>query len=412
MRKPFFTKILKSLIVVFAFFNVINFANSQVIWEKTNGPYEGTVFGLISTANGNILAGTAYGGVYISTDNGFNWTVSNSGMSSTAITCFAKGASNIYAGTQAGVFLSSNNGNSWVQVNTGLTSTQIKSLAVHSNGTVFAGTDGAGIFRLQNSGGSWTRIVSGLTTLEVYSLAISSEGIIFAGTWGGGVFRSTDNGDSWTAVNTNLNNPLVWSLMIYNNQIFAGTFGGGIYKSTNNGDDWSEVNQGLTNLIVYCFAQNSAGDIFAGTDGGGVYRTTDEGNHWFQDTIGLTDTRIWSLIVKPNGFIYAGSYGNGVFKSVTSTPVENVSNKSQIYLEQNFPNPFNQMTKISFRLPDAYMSAKIEISDIMGNIKKIFLVSNDDGLEVDLSGLENGIYFYTLVCDGKKSQTRMMTIIR
>jgi hypothetical protein len=202
-------------------------------------------------------------------------------------------------------------------------------------------------------------------------------------------------------------------LLVYNNQIYAGTFGGGIYKSVNNGDEWTEVNQGLTNMIVYCFASNSAGEIFAGTDGGGVYRTTDNGNYWFQDTSGLNDTRIWSLTVRQNGYIFAGSYGNGVYKSTKSTPVEELKINSDVYLEQNYPNPFSQKTNVYYKLPLSSKTAKLEISDVLGNVRRsIYLENADDMVEVDLSGLENGIYFYTLITNDQKLQTRMMTLVR
>ena len=47
---------------------------------------------------------------------------------------------------------------------------------------------------------------------SVLSLAINSNGDIFAGTEGGGVFRSTDNGDNWAAINTGLTDAAVNAL--------------------------------------------------------------------------------------------------------------------------------------------------------------------------------------------------------
>jgi hypothetical protein len=49
-------------------------------WQKTTGPYGGTVFALVINASRTILAGTS-GGVYLSTNNGTSWTPVNTGLS-------------------------------------------------------------------------------------------------------------------------------------------------------------------------------------------------------------------------------------------------------------------------------------------------------------------------------------------
>ena len=53
---------------------------------------------------------------------------------------------------------------------------------------------------------------AGLDTITIYSLAINSNGDIFAGTSMNGIFRSTDNGDSWT--NLGITNYDIWSILI------------------------------------------------------------------------------------------------------------------------------------------------------------------------------------------------------
>ena len=104
----------------------------------------------------------------------------------------------------------------------------------------------------------------------VNSLAINSNGDIFAGTDGDGVFRSSDNGDNWTQINAGLTNTKVRALAINSSgEIFVGTLSG-VFRSTDNGDNWSPINTGLTQFdVVIAFAINSSGDIFAGTFGGG-----------------------------------------------------------------------------------------------------------------------------------------------
>ena len=89
--------------------------------------------------------------------------------------------------------------NFWEQTN-GPFGGNIQSLAINSNGDIFAGIVFGGMFRSTDNGDNWTAINTGLTNTRVHgALAINSNGDIFAGTIGG-VFRSTDNGDNWTAI--------------------------------------------------------------------------------------------------------------------------------------------------------------------------------------------------------------------
>ena len=148
----------------------------------------------------NIFAGTYQGGVFISTNNGTNWTAVNNGLKNTgvsAVSALVVDGSNLFAGigydasvsTGDGVFLSTDNGASWTQVNSGLTNTNVNSLAV-SGTNLFAGTSG-GVFLSENNGINWSEVSTGLTYTGVNSLAISGSNL-FAGTWGGGVGTSND----------------------------------------------------------------------------------------------------------------------------------------------------------------------------------------------------------------------------
>jgi len=82
----------------------------------------------------------------------------------------------------------------------------INSIAISSNGHIFAGTDD-GVFRSTDNGENWTHL-NGLTNLEVWSFTINSNGYIFAGT-DDGVFRSIN---STTSVEDEYNVPTTYSL--------------------------------------------------------------------------------------------------------------------------------------------------------------------------------------------------------
>lgn len=86
---------------------------------------------------------------------------------------------------------------------------------------------------------------------------------------------------------------------------------------------------------------------------------------------------------------------------------------SGFHLYQNFPNPFNPSTTISFSLPqDAY--TELIVTDIMGRlVRKIlkgYMKAGIYSVEFNASGLSSGIYFYSIIA-GNFRDTRKMILI-
>ncbi|MGE5435971.1 MAG: M1 family aminopeptidase [Syntrophothermus sp.] len=83
-------------------------------------------------------------------------------------------------------------------------------------------------------------------------------------------------------------------------------------------------------------------------------------------------------------------------------------------LKQNFPNPFNPITKIRFSMPER-SRVVLKVYDVLGNLVKNVLDEERDGgiYDVDFSseGLPSGVYFYTLYLD-KFEKTRKMMILK
>jgi photosystem II stability/assembly factor-like uncharacterized protein len=166
-----------------------------------NGLGCGTLASLAINPGGDVFAGTTGcgDGVYRSTDNGDNWTLANTGLTSTDVVALAIHSANghIFAGTYSqmgeggGMFRSTDNGDTWTEQNSGFTAYDVNAVAINSAGYIFAGAAG-GVFRSTNDGGSWTNISAGVIPPggNVWALAIDSGGYAFAGTAGGGVLRS------------------------------------------------------------------------------------------------------------------------------------------------------------------------------------------------------------------------------
>jgi photosystem II stability/assembly factor-like uncharacterized protein len=270
-------------------------------WTQVGGGRIDQVNTLAAKLTDTIFAGLSIFGVARSTDNGYNW--STVGLVETEV--FALGISreqNVFAGTWLeGVYRSSNNGENWVNANLGLPQCHpwncpVKSFAFDSSGTIFAcpqGAGGAGIYYSTNNGDLWLPFPSPAAVVQ--SLAVHSSGSLFAGSHNG-IYRSTNNGSTWTQ--DTVGN--VTSISINNSgHIFAGTLGNGVFRSTDVGNTWLPVNSGLTNLNIQCITVTPQGFVFVGTNGAGVFRTVESTNS--------TPENNWTI---PNEYILKQNYPN------------------------------------------------------------------------------------------------------
>lgn len=80
-------------------------------------------------------------------------------------------------------------------------------------------------------------------------------------------------------------------------------------------------------------------------------------------------------------------------------------------LYQNTPNPFSAETEIRFFLPDNVKQAYICIFDLQGTmLKKTNNLVGQSALIIQGSELKAGMYFYSLIVDGKEVDTKKMIL--
>ncbi len=180
----------------------------------------------IVVSGSNIFAGTASNGIFMSSDNGANWTAKNNGLTKTNITCLNNSNLGLLAGTSGGgIFLSTNSGANWVEFNSGLTYKIISSIAVNGD-SIYAGSD-AGVFQYNPKTISWTPKNTGL--YKAVTTLIFNNSLLLAGTKRG-VYLSKNYGTNWTEMSDGLINKQILSLQNFGSNIFAGTEGAGIWK--------------------------------------------------------------------------------------------------------------------------------------------------------------------------------------
>lgn len=125
-------------------------------------------------------------------------------------------------------------------------------------------------------------------------------------------------------------------------------------------------------------------------------------------TIALLDTAIGSANVNSVAFI-----DNFSLENTTSVDDGKIISDNFL-LDQNFPNPFNPSTKISWSTNVAGKQT-LKIYNILGNevatLVDEFKEAGSYSVEFNSKGLTSGIYFYTLSL-GNKSQTKKMILLQ
>jgi len=95
-----------------------------------------------------------------------------------------------------------------------------------------------------------------------------------------------------------------------------------------------------------------------------------------------------------------------------TTPTEKGSSETGgIELEQNFPNPFDEITTINFSL-DRAAQIRLEISDAQGRVLEVLVNQSMDAREYterwDASAYAPGTYYYSLYADTELLTKKMI----
>lgn len=414
------------------------------IWEPTGGPSGQSIHALATNNAGTLFAGSwvAYGQIFRSTDNGDHWQqVTNWPAQHSVWSLLVTPAQEIFASTNggAGIYISTDNGDTWLPASSGLTTNSVNAIAINDSGYLFAATD-SGMFRSTDRGENWVEINTGLPSPYaqiVLTVDVDSNNYVFIGTFGNGIFRSTNNGDSWEEKNNGVTQLFINSIRVHpDGSLFAAPeTGSGVYRSTDSGESWQFFATGLPvweNTYVLTIAPN--GHILAGLSDGGVFISYDNGESWSDYSSGFTSSHVYALTTNHLGYAFAGVGTAGVFRTINpitgingENPVTGVKN---FELYQNFPNPFNPETQITFRIPQWSTSdfpketgglVELVVFDLLGREVKTLLRGNVaagyysvswNGTDHTGKAVQSGIYLYRLVVGNRYRATKKMVLLR
>lgn len=206
---------------------------------------------------------------------------------------------------------------------------------------------------------------------------------------GSNAYYTSDAGSTWNRDTIFADNKDIKAVfMIDSDTIYATSAGSKVYKSMDGGGSWSELNTTLSKwLYGIHFASPKFG--FAVGQQATIFAIDDYGKSVSKATVnGTGETFNDVFVLNENFAIAVGNQGVMVKFKAGGSSVSEIE-KVEFNL---FPNPAKENITIKFDASNDY--EKIEIIDMLGKtIKTLITQTTNNQLIIDVSDLNNGIYF-------------------
>lgn len=432
-----------------------------------NDDISGTLLVAIeSTGSDKILKSTDSGATWLITANGMNFSFFGIPM-----TPDPSHPDTIYTMSNSSFLRSSDFGSTWDTLTNNVGCATPCDIEVFKDTSIILiGDNATGIFKSTDYGNTWSQVFS--TSGEIPTVAIdhNNPGTAWATKWsgGGGVLKSTDYGSTWTHINQ-FNSINMWGVTVNpfdGDEVHVGCYScGNTWRTKDGGTIWESINISSTNYQLYVvdsmtvFSAQGAGfyklespffipveltSFTASIEGSKIilnWETATELNNQGFDiehssdgniftSIGFvpgfgstTEQKNYSFVVdvnssKKNYFRLKQLDFNGDYEYSSLVEVDGVL-PNEFELFQNFPNPFNPSTKITFALP---VEANIQIKLFNSLGEEIFEISHSQftsgvhEVEFNASELASGNYIYKIQAtgiDGRTfSSTKKMSLIK
>ena len=391
--------------------------DSGVSWSSgSNGMSAGNIRSLF--LNNNYFYAVIGHSIFRSSDSGNNWQVKYSDFDNAIIYCLTNNDYGIYAsGPQYGksVIRSTDNGDTWQIVSSGINDFAAQDIMSLGNYLFAATIDSPYVYRSGNNGDSWEGKGNGIQTNSNIIKFAKNNSYIFAAAKQE-IFRSSDMGDQWQLLpKPNVDAGFVInSIAARDTNIFISS-NSGIYRSTDSGDSWELLSLSATYQPISLYFINYT--IFAGFFNDGLFYSTDNGNNWVKyNTAGLPNWVSINSIVQTDNFLAVGTIFYGIFTSMNTVGIQNerATIPTKFELFQNFPNPFNPSTDISYSIPRR-SNVSLKVFDILGSeVAELVNKEMEAGsyqVSFNASSLSSGVYFYRLQA-GDYVKIKKMVILK
>lgn len=271
------------------------------------------------TTPSKVFAGTAAWGLYVSSDSGTSWALSNAGIDDVMVNAMVSANDAIYVASEGtGVLKSTDGGVSWDHANNGISTSpsgiNINALVEDPKtpAILYAGTQ-FGLFQTQDSGGSWSLLNNGIT--DHYTLAVAVDpqvpATVYAGTMHK-LFKSVDGGAHWSPTGSGLPSsfPDIVSIAVDptdSDIVFAGSDSYGLYESSDGGAHFSPAGASLASatwITSIAFDPADPKTVYVATINNiGFFKSVDGGVNWTESDNGfpsiLDYTGFAQIIIDP-----------------------------------------------------------------------------------------------------------------
>lgn len=387
---------------------------------------------------------SGYAYIMKTTDGGDNWTIKQTYYKPNSTTAF-NGLQFVdnnvgYASINDSLFYkTTDSGENWFILNNHLYPDAI--FAINKDtvfGVIYSGGSLGGVFRSINGGFNFQQIwtIPGGGSGNPSSIYMFDKNLGFTTNTMDVMRRTTDGGFNWTIIPNEK-----YAAIKFIDSLTGWKSYVGIKKTTDGGITW--ISQSTPPAIDYYYStfsvlnKDTVWFVGAEKNPAPVFKTTNGGLNWgyqIPDT-----THYWSyyfiqFVDIKKGWIKYGSsraYRTLTGGNDTTFYTGLYSNTSEIpnnfELFQNYPNPFNQSTIINVQCA-IKSHIKINVYDITG--KEIITLINEEksagkySIRFDArqvgsstrqggsSTLSSGIYFYDLVVNGKRLETKKMVLTK
>ena len=368
------------------------------------------------------------------------------------------GAGRIYMTTWGsdGLYYSEDDGESWTALEPDLGdgySGDSKWVNVYSitedvtDGILFISANNGLIFRSLNNGTSWQQVSSlpegaAETPWSLISHP-SISGTLFAGTFGNGVFVSTDYGLSWAETTDNADLRTASAGHIFDLELVESGANDYLFAATSRGvwrqdyaagtPGWEELDTDQNMLTptgvapeIRSIEFDAGGDLFAVAWGFGVFSHADPTaatpTAGDLTAFALRGMEVTLFAISPSGTIFAGTSDGAFYEMDAANPLQGSATgvgtpeglPESFVLDQNFPNPFNPSTEISFSLKEP-AEIRVAVFDLLGReiqvLAKGQYAAGHHSINFQAGSLSSGNYLYSLEADGYRV-FRAMTVLK
>ena len=206
---------------------------------------------------------------------------------------------NIYSGNDGGLYVSNDNGNNWTDISDGLHITQMYSLGVSQTvqDLVLTGNQDNGTF-LKN-GNTWDAVIGG-DGMECI-IDPTNSNVMYGELYYGSIRKSTNGGNSFSTISTG-NGAWETPYILDRNDpniIYVGY--DELEKSTDGGNNWNTITNNETNggKIDEIAVSKSNSAVLYFSDGPNIFKTIDGGTSWNNITNGLPYKTIKYIAIHP-----------------------------------------------------------------------------------------------------------------